>query len=381
MTKTIAIVTGKRGGFGAMYKIIQGIESDEEMDLFIIATDMHLSKTFGYTLNEVESAIRVNAVIDLGEYGDQMLDRTQAMSKLISGLAEIFNRKRPDIVLLLGDRGETLAAAVCAIEMGILVAHIQAGDISGGIDEIHRHAITKLAHLHFSQNESQRQRVISLGESPDRVWNVGAPYVDNILNEKLMDYDEALAKYGLKIPYHGYYVVLQHSDTYRPQVGYEHMLAILQAMDNVDTDVVVVYPCSDPGYHQVIEAIDEYLDRSRFHFFRNIEATTFLGILSGAKAIIGNSSGGIIEAPYLNVPFINVGLRQDGREKALNTYSCDGKREEIEKALEIVDTNEFYTKMIGDKYRFGDGNASKRILEILKSIDIKPELFRKRITY
>ena len=369
MTKKIAIVTGKRGGFGAMYKIIQGIKSDKEMDLFIIATDMHLSKTFGYTLNEVESAIRVNAVVDLGEYGDQMLDRTLAMSKLISGLAEIFNRERPDIVLLLGDRGETLAAAVCAIE------------ISGGIDEIHRHAITKLAHLHFSQNESQRQRVIGLGEHPDRVWNVGAPYVDNILDEKLMDYDQALDKCGLKMPYHGYYVVLQHSDTYRPQVGYEHMLAILQAMDNAGTDVVVVYPCSDPGYQQVIKAIDEYLDRSRFHFFRNIEATTFLGILSGAKAIIGNSSGGIIEAPYVNVPFINVGLRQDGREKALNTYSCDGKREEIEKALEIVDTNEFYTKMIGDKYHFGDGNASQRILEILKSIDIKPELFRKRITY
>ena len=150
VTKKIAVITGKRGGLGALSKIMDGIETNPAMELIVIATDMHLSNTFGHTIDEVKSKVRVDAVIDLGDYGDMPLDRTIAMGELVAKLAKILERNRPDIVLLLGDRGETLAAAMCAAEMGIVIAHIQAGDISGGIDELHRHSITKLALLHFS---------------------------------------------------------------------------------------------------------------------------------------------------------------------------------------------------------------------------------------
>jgi UDP-N-acetylglucosamine 2-epimerase (non-hydrolysing)/GDP/UDP-N,N'-diacetylbacillosamine 2-epimerase (hydrolysing) len=380
VAKKIAVVTGKRGGFGALSKIMAGIENDPEMELIVIATDMHLSDTFGYTIDEVKSKARVDAVVHLGDYGDMPLDRTIAMGKLVAKLAPVLDSNRPDVVLLLGDRGETLAAAMCAAEMGIVIAHIQAGDISGGIDELHRHSITKLAHLHFSQNEAQRQRVIKLGEDSDRVWNVGAPYVDNILNGSLLGRDSALRKCKLE-PEKDYFIVLQHSDSYRPNVGYDHTKAILEVMESRKEVVLIVYPCSDPGYKQVIKALAEFRDNPRFHFFRNIEAILFLSLLKGCKALIGNSSGGIIEAPYMNVPFINVGLRQEGREKAENTYSCDGKIEEIQRALEVIESKEFRKRMAADTFRFGDGRASERILEVLREIDLTPQLFRKRITY
>ena len=183
--KKIAIFTGKRGGFGAMLGIMDLIDNDPDMDLKIIASDMHLSEKFGSTIGEVKKRYKVSAYVDMGEYGDSLIDRTQALGRCISGLSEALYKIDPDLIILLGDRGETLAAAVCAVEMGVIIAHIQAGDISGGIDDIHRHAITKLAHLHFSQNENQRQRVLKLGEISKHVWNTGAPYVDNILNLKL----------------------------------------------------------------------------------------------------------------------------------------------------------------------------------------------------
>jgi UDP-N-acetylglucosamine 2-epimerase (non-hydrolysing)/GDP/UDP-N,N'-diacetylbacillosamine 2-epimerase (hydrolysing) len=380
VAKKIAIITGKRGGLGALSKIIDGIASEPAMELFLIATDMHLSNTFGHTIDEVKAKIRVDAVIDLGEYGDMPLDRTIAMGNLVAKLANVLEENRPDVVLLLGDRGETLAAAMCAVEMGIVVAHIQAGDISGGIDDLHRHSITKLAHLHFSQNETQRQRVIKLGESADRVWNVGAPYVDNILNGDLLSRDEALRVCKLKIEKE-YFIVLQHSDSYRPNISYDHTKAILEVMESREEDAVIIYPCSDPGYKQVIKALNEFRGNPRFHFFRNIEAIPFLSLLKKCKALIGNSSGGIIEAPYMNIPFINVGLRQEGREKADNTYSCDGKFDEIQGALKVIETKEFRKRMAADIFRFGDGHASERILNILLKVELTPELFRKRITY
>ncbi len=378
--KRIAVFTGKRGGFGAMLRIMRGIQGHAALDLKVIASDMHLSSTFGKTIDEVKNQIPVDAVVDLGEYGDAPLDRARAMGRVAERLAPVLADLRPDILLLLGDRGETLAAAMCAAEMGIVIAHIQAGDISGGIDDIHRHAITKLSHLHFSQNESQRQRVIRLGESSDRVWNTGAPYIDNIVHGGFPSTTEALQALNLDLDL-GYFIVLQHSDTYRPHLGYEHTRAILKALSRRSEPSIVIYPCSDPGYQGVIRAIEEFNGHRQFHVFRSIEAMNFIGIMNGAKALVGNSSAGIIEAPYLHLPFVNVGLRQDGREMCSNVISCNGTEDEISAAIEKSDSPTFRARLATDDKPFGDGHASERILKVLSETTITPELFRKRITY
>lgn len=378
--RRIAVFTGKRGGFGAMLKIMQGIAADPNLELKVIASDMHLSQRFGSTIDEVRGHIAVDATVDLGDYGSRPVDRAQALGRCIEGLAGVLDAMRPDILLLLGDRGETLAAAMCAVELGIVVAHIQAGDISGGIDDIHRHSITKLAHLHFSQNETQRQRVIRLGEAPERVWNTGAPYVDNILSHPIMPRDEALRSLGLPVT-GDYFVILQHPDSYRPEVNLQHTTAILEAVKDRDERSIIVYPCSDPGYGDVVAALESYRQQPNFHFFKSIDAFVFLGLVAGSKALIGNSSGGIIEAPYLRVPFVNVGLRQECRETAANVISCEGTVEAIHAAIERTADPSFRSAMLADRNRFGDGRASERILEVLRTAEITPKLFRKRITY
>jgi len=364
-----------------MLGLMSRIQADPNLTLQVVASDMHLNATFGSTLNEVSERVAVDAVVDLGDYGSNEIDRTQALGRCISEFAPVIDRLNPDIIVLLGDRGETLAAAFCAVEMGVVIAHIQAGDISGGIDDIHRHSITKLSHLHFSQNESQRQRVISLGEREDRVWNSGAPYIDNILASQFVPTKDALIK--LNLPPDGpFIIVLQHPDTYRPEDSFAHTEAILSAMKDRPENKIVVYPCSDPGYDGVIDAIRHIEDTPRFHVFRNIEAMTFLGLLHGAIALVGNSSGGIIEAPYCRLPFILVGARQDGRQMANNVIKVDAPHpEKILSALEHSQSDDFQTGMANDSQPFGDGNACERIFNVLRNVEITPELFRKRITY
>lgn len=378
--RRIAVFTGKRGGFGAMLRIMRLIEDDPTMELKVIASDMHLSKTFGETISEVRSQIAVDAVVDLANYGDTPLDRAQALGRCIERLAPVLTELKPDILLLLGDRGETLAAAMCAAELGITIAHIQAGDISGGIDDIHRHAITKLAHLHFSQNEKQRQRVIKLGEAAERVWNSGAPYVDSIVRGTYPEPKQALETIGLPSDIE-YFVVLQHPDTYRPELSYDHAEAILSVMAERPEHKIVIYPCSDPGFGGVIRAIEKVAGKPGFHVYKNIESATFLGLLRGAKALVGNSSAGIIEAPYFGLPFVNVGRRQDGRETADNVISCEGVPASIKEGLAKVDDPDYRARLKMDNRPFGDGYASERIFDVLKTFPLGPALFRKRITY
>jgi UDP-N-acetylglucosamine 2-epimerase (non-hydrolysing)/GDP/UDP-N,N'-diacetylbacillosamine 2-epimerase (hydrolysing) len=378
--RRVAVFTGKRGGFGAMLRIMRLIDADPDMELKVIASDMHLIPTFGFTIDEVRSQVAVDAVVDLGDYGDAPLERAQALGRCVERLAGVLDELRPDILLLLGDRGETLAAAMCAVELGVVVAHIQAGDISGGIDDIHRHAITKLAHLHFSQNERQRQRVIRLGEAAERVWSTGAPYVDSIVRGSFPRPVEALAAIGLPGSL-DYFIILQHPDTYRPERSYAHTKAILAAAMDRAEHKIVVYPCSDPGHSDVIRAIEEIGDAPGFSVFRNIESQTFLGLLRGAKALIGNSSAGIIEAPYFALPFVNVGSRQNGREAADNVIDCDGTQAAIEVGLERLADPNFRSALKADARPFGDGYASERIVDVLKTFPLDPALYRKRITY
>jgi GDP/UDP-N,N'-diacetylbacillosamine 2-epimerase (hydrolysing) len=350
------------------------------MELKVIASDMHLNPTFGATIEEVRSQIPISKVVDLSSYGDAPLDRAQALGRCVERLAPVLQELAPDVLLLLGDRGETLAAAMCAVEMGVVVAHIQAGDISGGIDDIHRHAITKLSHLHFSQNERQRQRVIKLGEPPERVWNSGAPYVDSIVRGTFLSPADALASIGLPRDAE-YFIVLQHPDTYRPELSRSHATAILDAMRDRPGTKIVIYPCSDPGYAGVISAIEEIEGVAGFHVFRNVESQAFLGLLCGAKALVGNSSAGILEAPYLGLPFINIGARQDGREMAANVICCEGSVESVRKALVRMEEPEFRAGLKADSHPFGDGYASERIFKVLSQFPLDAQLFRKRITY
>jgi UDP-N-acetylglucosamine 2-epimerase len=195
-----------------------------------------------------------------------------------------------------------------------------------------------------------------------------------------MDKKDALEAIGLD-PHLEYFIMLQHSDSYRPEVGYDQTISVLSALKEQDAHAIIIYPCSDPGYDDVIRALDTCKDHTKFYFYKSIEALVFLGLLNGCKALVGNSSGGIIEAPYLNVPFVNVGLRQEGREAAANVIWCDGSKESIIKAIEESQTSGILEAMKKDQNHFGDGKACQRIFQVLRDVKMTPELYRKRITY
>ena len=197
--KNILVFTGKRGGYGALTNIINYFKKDKNFKTTIVLTDMHLKKEFGRTSEEVKKSHKKIISINIGSQSNSNLQRTVSLSILINKFAKILNKIKPDLVLLLGDRGETLAATFTSIQMGIPVAHIQAGDISGGLDNIHRHAITKLSHLHFSQNENQKRRVLNLGEEKKRVYNSGAPYIDNVLNSQMPNFNDVCKKLKLDL--------------------------------------------------------------------------------------------------------------------------------------------------------------------------------------
>jgi GDP/UDP-N,N'-diacetylbacillosamine 2-epimerase (hydrolysing) len=374
--RKICISTGKRGGFGALLPVMRMIDGDPSLELQVIVTDMHLNETFGYTVQEVQRYVRIAEQVSMDQKGDSATDRAQALGRCISGMATALDRLRPDIVVLLGDRSETLATAFTCIEMGIPLAHIQAGDQSGGLDDIHRAAITKLSHLHFSQTEQQGKRVLALGEEPWRVTVSGAPYIDRIIAGQFTDAATVRSRFNLD-PVAPTFVVLQHPDTYEPHNSYASMRATLDAMKDLAAQAVVCYPCSDQGYAGVIRAIEEFKDEPGFRIEQNVDSVDFLGLLAIAGVMVGNSSSAIIEAPYFNLPAVNVGNRQRGRERGANVIDVEPSREAISAGLRKAASPKFLDWLREQPRPFGDGSASEKIVEILRSVTMGPKLFEK----
>ena len=375
----ICVFTGKRGGFGALINTLHLLNNDPDFELSIIASDMHLSKKFGSTINEIKSIFKKVKTIKLGEYSDTNLDRTIAMSKVISGMALRLRQIKPDILMLLGDRGETLAATFAAIEMKIIVAHIQGGDKSGGIDDIHRHSITKLAHIHFTQNRNQMQRVIQLGEEKKRVFNTGAPYIDNILSGKLIKKSKIKEKYNLKYN-ENFFILLHHSDTYQNINFYNEMKIIMKTLSSLKMKGIVIYPCSDPGHEGIIKAILEFKANPNFIIHKSIEFLDFLSLLKHCQFFIGNSSAGIIEAPYFYKPFINIGNRQHGRDRSKNVIDTKPSRKSILSSIKKAKSASFNKTIKKIKHPFGDGKASLKIIKAFKKMNYS-NLFQKQITF
>lgn len=353
------------------------IDRDPSLKLQVIVTDMHLNETFGYTVEEVQRYVRIAEQVSMDQKGDSASDRAGALGRCISGMAAALDRLRPDILVLLGDRSETLATAFTSIEMGIPVAHIQAGDQSGGLDDLHRAAITKLSHLHFSQTERQARRVLALGEEPWRVFVSGAPYIDRIVSRQFTDAVTVRSRFDLD-PDAPVAIVLQHSDTYEPHNAYASMRATLDAVMDIGGQAVVCYPCSDQGYAGVIRAIEEFKDEPAFRIRPNVDSVDFLGLQAIASVMVGNSSSAIIEAPYFDLPAVNVGNRQRGRERGANVIDVESSREAVVSGLRKATSPEFREWLREQPRPFGDGTASEKIVEVLRTVKLGPSLFEKQ---
>jgi GDP/UDP-N,N'-diacetylbacillosamine 2-epimerase (hydrolysing) len=381
--RTICAFSGKRGGYGAYLPLMRQIEADPETELIVMLGDMHASAEFGRTVEEAQRDFPA-ARIDLLEMGagrgDSALVRAENLGTCMQEAARVLERRKPDIVLVHGDRGEQLAVALTALTLGIVVAHTQGGDRSGNIDEIQRHAISKLAHVHFPETEEAAERLRRMGEDDWRIHVVGSTYVDRIVRAEYTSADEARAALGLE-PGERFLLVLVHPETYLDREGNRALAeSVLATTRATGLRSVVTYPCSDPGYDGIVAALSHVEQDGEFIVRRNIDNDVYLGLMAGADAMVGNSSAALVEAPYFNLPTVNVGLRQDGRARDPIVVDANGDRSSLEAAVARVLDPSFRADL-SPTNRLGDGRAAERIVAVLKDLPLDDRLRRKQLAY
>ena len=377
--RRICVFSGKRGGFGAFVPLLRAIERDPELELLILLADQHGSEEFGATAAEVRRVFREAEieVVDMGTgRGDSALVRTENLAACLVGTAGVLDRERPEIVVVHGDRAEHLVVALAAVTLGIAVAHTQGGERSGNIDELQRHAISKLAHLHFAETNAAAERLRRMGEEDWRIHVVGSTYADRIVRGLFTPSDEARRAVGLE-PTEPFVLVLLHPETYLgPEENRRLAESVLEGARRAGLRAVATYPSSDPGYGAVLEALRA--DAS-LNLRPNLDNDVYLGLMAGAEAMVGNSSAAIVEAPYLRLPAVNVGRRQRGRDRGANVVDVDADAAAIERAIRKVRRPSFRERL--RKASLPDGLAADRIVEQLRRVELDGRLFEKQLPY
>lgn len=370
MKKQIGILTATRAEFGLLKPLILRLMEEDFCDAKVLVTGMHLSPAFGNTYMEIEEAgIPIAEKIECITEGDTPKDITNNMAMAMTGFGNYFSDNKLDLLIVLGDRYETLAVCIAAMNAEIPIAHIHGGEATEGmIDEAIRHSITKMSQLHFASTDIYKNRIIQMGEQPDRVFNVGALAVENTKNTEFVS-REALGK-DLGIDLTGdYAVVTFHPVTLEENSGVEQFDQLIDAMDAFpNMKFIITKANADAGGRYINHRIDEYAKKRK-----NVVAVTSLGVkryLSAVKescVVLGNSSSGITEAPCLRVPTVNIGDRQKGRIMPDSVICCEPKREAIIKAVKQAVSDDFRKKVKLMTNPFGTGDTSERITEIIRS--------------
>ena len=379
--RKIAVVSGKRGGFGAMLPLLKKIEDDPTMQLILIVTDQHLYKSFGSTVSEVEKWLPISYKVDLQQSGDSSLDRVQAIGNAVSQIGDVLNESKPDVLLILGDRGEILGSVIAAINLGIPVAHIQGGDVSGCVDEFVRHAITKMSHIHFPSTQIAANNILNMGEESWRVHPVGDCHIDEMIAGNFTSPEILSEKYDLDMS-KPIFLVLQHSVTTEPEKSAKHSLELIEALKEFEVQSIIVYPCSDHGYQGIVDSIHLLDDCSWAKIHKNIEAYDFWGLQNIASAFIGNSSAGLIETPFFKLPSVTIGSRQQGRERSENAISVEPIKKDIVKAINqcLYDSN-YLERVKNCSQPFGDATSWKKIHQVLSTVNFDEKLFDKKLIF
>ena len=380
--KHICFFTGKRGGFTHLIPIMELVEKERDLSYSIIASDMHLSHFFGNTIHEVQHWAKNVYTIETMMHSDSKLARTKSIGIGILSIPEILDKIKPDLVFVLGDRGEVLAMTICAVEMNIPVIHLFGGDVcQGGVDEPVRHAISKLANIHLTSNQESADRLLRMGEEPWRVHNVGSPVLDLIYRGRFSSHEIIAERYCLNLN-EPILILLQHSVTWQVEESEYQIRQTMDAIDQLGYQTIIIYPCSDPGYEAIIKVLLEYEIKSYCQVFSNIDFQDFWGLMKIASVFIGNSSAGVMETPSFKIPFVSIGMRQEGRLRANNSIDVEHDREQIVYAIKTaLFDKDFKAQVENCVSPYGDGKASERIVSIMNKIELNENLIRKKMTY
>ncbi|UQD57702.1 UDP-N-acetylglucosamine 2-epimerase [Flavobacterium sp. K5-23] len=355
--KKIVFLTGTRADFGKIKSLISILEKQPEFEVFVFVTGMHLQKEYGYTLIEIERCNFKNLHTFENHTHETTMDLT--LAKTIEGLSSYCKQVNPDLIVIHGDRVETLAGAIVGSLNNILVSHIEGGEISGTVDELIRHSVSKLSHLHFVSNGEAAKRLIQMGEMESAVYTIGSPDIDILFSDKLPDL--VIVKDYYEIDFDQYAIVMFHPVTTEIAAMEEYALNFVQALLADSHNYVVIFPNNDLGSTTIIKTYELLKNNNRFRIFPSLRFEYFLTLLKNSQFIIGNSSAGIREAPYYGIPIINIGTRQLNRAIHADIINVDYSQENITKALRSIDLHQTL-KMDGD---FGQGNSAALFLECL----------------
>ena len=372
MLREVVYVTGTRADYGLMHETLKTLNEDANIHLDIVATGMHLMDEFGYSVDEIKKDNFNLHIINQTFKKDDEASMSDFIGKLTADLTNLMSELKPDVVLLLGDRGEMLAGAIVASYLQIPIAHIHGGDVSSTVDDSTRHAITKLSNIHFAATEKSASRIRQMGENPDNIFVVGAPGLDSIIKCKdNIDENYLKDKYDIT---KDFAIVLQHPVSLEIDDSSFQIQQTLDALISTDYQIILIYPNADAGGRSMIEKINEY----DVDAYKNIPHDDFIGLLSLASVLVGNSSSGIIESSLFKLPVINLGTRQQGREKAENVIDVDYNRDEILSALKFIESEDYKKQLESCINPYGDGKACERICKILKEIELNDNLLNKQ---
>lgn len=379
--RRIAVVTSSRADYGHLYWPLRLLADDPGVDLKLIAMASHLSPEFGTTVEEIERdgfplAAKVESLLS----SDSDVGMAKSIGVAVLSLADMLGAMRPELLLLIADRYEMLAPAAVALSLRIPIAHIEGGEISeGAIDDAVRNALTKMSHVHFTSTEKARARVIGMGEEAWRVHRAGAPSLDHLRRSRLPERKEVESRCGLDlsrppllVAYHP--VTLEQDTTAEAEALYGALEKLAES-----TPIVFCFPNADAGSRRLIERTREFAGRHvACRVFVNLDAVTYWGLLRRVEAMIGNSSSGIMETASFELPTVNVGLRQKGRERARNVIDAEADTARILERVAEARSPGFRASLRGMENPYGDGHAAERILEVLTTVPLGPKLLIKR---
>lgn len=367
----ICVVTATRAEYGLLRPVIKGMMKNDAFDVHVAVTGMHLSPEFGLTYKEIEAdGVPIDRKIEILLSADTPSAVSKSMALAVAGFADYFADSSFDMLLLLGDRYETLAVAIAAMNAGIPIAHMHGGEITeGAVDDAIRHAITKLSYLHFTSTEEYRRRVIQLGEDPARVFNVGATGVENIQNVEKLSRDELASDldFDLSEPYA---VVTFHPVTLEDATAEQQVGELLKAMDSFPCFNYIVTKANADKDGRVINACFENYaaEHDNVKIFASLGVKRYLSALNYADLVIGNSSSGIIEVPSFHIPTVNIGDRQRGRTRADSVIDCNAECKDIVRAINTARSSEMQNNIKHIKNPYGGGTASSTSAAIIQTI-------------
>jgi UDP-hydrolysing UDP-N-acetyl-D-glucosamine 2-epimerase len=378
LKRIIAVLTSSRADYCHLYWPLRELAQHPGVDLRVIAFGPHLSPEFGYTVGELEQdGFKIETRIECLLSSDSDVGMAKTIGLACLGLADALGQLRPDLLVLIADRYEMLAPASVALALRIPIAHIEGGEISeGAIDDAVRNALTKMSHIHFTATQSGRERVIAMGEEEWRVHHSGAPSLDHLSRQQLFSREQLECKLNVNLQLPSVLV------SYHPVTIMRNTLqeadALLAALDSLPEQIFFCYPNADAGSREFINRVKTFLATGRRgRIWINLDAVTYWSLLRCVNLFIGNSSSGIMETPSFALPAVNVGLRQQGRERARNVLDAKPEAHSIREQVNIARSPQFHQSLVGLTNPYGEGTAAKTIARVLTSIPLNPNILFK----